>query len=357
MLYVSMMSGLSLLRFGMAEQGRTRNQLYYLVFFGLFLFCAFRYEVGCDWSGYYYQYLRAGDLGLEQVFSGREPIWWLILSAQRYFDLPYPWANVAASLVFFAGLHVLARRQPDPLAFLILAFPILIVNMPMSGIRQGAAIGMLCVAISAYIDRRVFSFMFWVVVAAGFHSSAMIFLLLAPMVSGKKITSLRIVMTALLAIPGIFFLIGGDAADVAIDRYVHSEVDALGALFRVTMLLLSGLFFFMFLRKPWRQTSPQDLSLVTIGAVGMVGLAALLPVSTVIADRIAYYFIPIQLMIFARIPYLPISRNRALYVALPYVGLLLVFTVWTLNSGLFQQCYLPYQSWIGGFPDGMPFGN
>jgi hypothetical protein len=60
-------------------------------------------------------------------------------------------------------------------------------------------------------------------------------------------------------------------------------------------------------------------------------------------------------MIFARIPYLPILRSRAIYAALPYVGLFLLFLVWTLNSRHFQLCYLPYQSWIGGFPGGIPF--
>lgn len=355
MLYVSMMSGFSLLRFGMSGQALARLQFYYLSLFGLFLFSAFRYEVGCDWSGYYYQYLRAGNMSFQDAFADLEPIWQTILVAQHYLDLPYPWSNVAASVVFFAGFHVLARRQPDPLAFLVLAFPILIVNMPMSGIRQGAAIGMICVAFSAFMDRKTFAFAFWVVIAAGFHSSALIFLLLTPLVGGKRLTASRLTMTALLAVPGALILASGNAADVAVDRYINNELDAFGAAFRVAILLLSGLFFFMFLRKRWAQASPNDYMLATVGAIGMLAVGGLLPVSTVIADRVAYYLIPVQVMIFARIPYLPITRSRALYTALPYLGLLLVFTVWTLNSGHFQQCYLPYQSWIGGFPGGLPF--
>lgn len=355
MLYVGIMGGLSLLRFGMAGQARARDEVYYLVLFGLFVFSAFRYEVGCDWSGYYYQYLGAGEMGFDGALTDREPIWFTILALQQYLGLPYPWANVAASTVFFAGLHVLARRQPDPLGFLILAFPILIINMPMSGIRQGAAIGLLCIAFCAFIDRRPAHFIFWVVMAAGFHSSALIFLLLAPLVGGERLTASRLVLTAMLAIPGALLLASGDAADVAIDRYITKEIDAFGAAFRVAVLALSGLFYFMFLRKPWEKSSPNDYSMATVGALGMLAVGALLPVSTVIGDRVAYYLIPLQIMIFARITYLPLYHGRALYVALPYVGLFLMFTVWTLTSSHFQQCYLPYQSWIGGFPDGIAF--
>lgn len=355
MIYVAIFNGLILMRYGLMRTVRLRGQLYVPLLTIMFLFSAFRYEVGCDWSGYFYQYLRAEYVGFEGAFSTRDPIWWTILAAQHYLDLPYPWANVVSSAVFFAGFHVLARRQPDPLGFLILAFPILIINMPMSGIRQGAAIGLLCVAFCAFIDRRTFRFVFWVVLAAGFHSSTMIFLLLAPLVGEKQLSAGRLALTALLAIPGGLLILSGDAAEVAVDRYIDTGRDAFGAAFRVGILALSGLYYFMFLRKPWAKSSPGDYSMATVGAVGMLTVGALLPVSTIIADRIAYYLIPLQVMIFARIAYLPIHRNRALYAALPYVGLMLIFTVWTLYSKHFHLCYLPYQSWIGGFPDGIPF--
>ena len=119
--------------------------------------------------------------------------------------LPYPVANIASSAVFFLGVHVLARRQPDPLGFLVLMFPILIINMPMSAIRQGAAIGLLCIAFVAFSDRRPLWFAFWVVLAAGFHISVLIFMLLLPVATGRY-TRNRLLLAAFLAIPGAFAL-------------------------------------------------------------------------------------------------------------------------------------------------------
>ena len=50
MLYLGLTSFLFLLRFALAGQGTARNQLYFIVLAALFVFSAFRYQVGCDWA-------------------------------------------------------------------------------------------------------------------------------------------------------------------------------------------------------------------------------------------------------------------------------------------------------------------
>lgn len=61
MLYVGLTNILFLLRYALAGRGGARKQIYAVVLFGLFLFSAFRYQVGCDWSGYYFQYAGAAN--------------------------------------------------------------------------------------------------------------------------------------------------------------------------------------------------------------------------------------------------------------------------------------------------------
>lgn len=355
MLYVGATNALFLLRFALARQGVLRRQVYYMVLFSLFVFSAFRYQVGCDWSGYYFQYVVAADLDWSAIIEIREPIWWAVLGWINASGLPYPAANVVSSAVFFSGIHVLARRQPDPLGFLVLLFPILIINMPMSGIRQGAAIGLVCIAFASFIDRRPLWLLIWVVLAAGFHTSALVFMLLLPLATGRY-TRNRLLIAAALALPGAFLLASSGAGDVATSRYVGTGMDAAGAAFRVGILGLSALYFFVVVRRKWLVAWPGDYSLVSIGAIGMVMVLLLLPISTVVGDRFGYYLIPIQTIIFARLPFLPFRKNATLHAALPYLGLLLVFTVWSQHSWHFAQCYLPYQTWILGFPGGDPVG-
>jgi len=354
MFYLGLTITLFLLRYALVGKTVFSNQVYFIVLVGLFLFSAFRYQVGCDWSGYYFQYLSAADSDWSSIADKREPIWWAILGWLQDKGLPYPVANIISSAVFFLGVHVLAWRQPDPLGFMVLLFPILIINMPMSGIRQGAAIGLLCIAFVAFIDRHPLRFAFWVVLAAGFHTSVMIFMLLLPLATGKY-TRNRLLLAAFLAIPGAFALASGEAGELATSRYIGTGTDAAGAIFRAGMLGLSAMHFFLFLRKKWLQTWSQDYSLASIGAIGMALAFLIIPVSTVIGDRLGYYLIPVQAMIFARIPVIPLQTNTQLHAALPYLGLTLVFAVWTQLSWHFEKCYIPYQSWIFGFPGGGTF--
>lgn len=349
MVYVLITYALFLLRFIVRSNPALGRQVYRLLLVVLFLFSAFRFDVGCDWGGYYFQYVKAAGQPPEVALEQREPIWWLLLYYLNLNGMPYPVANVASSAVFFVGVHVLARRQPDPLAFLVLLFPILIINMPMSGIRQGTAVGILCIAFVAFLDHRPLRFTVWTLIAAGFHSSSLLFMVLLPLVS-RNFTRSRLAIAALLAIPGGFAVAVGGAADVAIERYVNTGIDAAGAAFRVGILALSGLYFFVFLRRSWSRQFPQDFSFAYLFSIGMITLLPLVPVSSVIADRLSYYFIPAQSLIFARIPFLRI-RSRKVHTNLPYLVLALMFATWVALSWHFQRCYVPYQSWLFGFPN------
>lgn len=354
MMYLAVFNGLILLRVAVKDAMRLRGQLYVPLLILLFLFSAFRFEVGCDWTGYLNQYYRYGSIPFSDVWNNREALWVSIFTLQTSLDLPYPWINVFSSLIFFVGLHAMARRQPDALAFLVLLFPILIINMPMSGIRQGAAIGMMFLAFNAFTDRALFRFLAFTIIAAGLHSSALVFLLLAPLVNGGY-SRRRLFLAVVLAVPGSLLLMSGEAADVATSRYVDTGRDAAGAAFRVGLIGLSGLYFLLFLRRKWRVEFPQDFKLAMIGALVMLAMLSLLPVSSIIADRLAYYLVPIQAMMFARIPFLSLRKDRSLHIALPYIITLAVFVVWTSLSGHFKQCYIPYQTWIFGFPENITY--
>ena len=351
MLYFGLTNALFLLRYVLTNAHSLSRQIYFAVLLGLFLFSAFRYQVGCDWSGYYYQYLRAANADWSFIMSNREPIWSAFLAWSNHRGLPYPVANIVSSAIFFIGVHFLARRQPDPLGFLVLLFPILIINMPMSGIRQGAAIGLLCIAFTAFIDRRPIWFAFWVVLGAGFHASVLIFLLLLPVATGRYTRS-RLYLAAILALPGAILLGSGSAADIAVSRYIETDREAFGAVFRIGVLGISALYFFLFVRRKWMRYFPSDYSLVSVGSIGMVLAFFLIPISSIIGDRIGYYLIPIQAMIFSRLPFLHFRLNKSLHSAMPYIGLLLFFFVWSQLSGHFQRCYIPYNSWIFGLPNG-----
>ncbi len=349
MVYFGFLNGLFLFRYMLAGQRRLRNQIYWPVLLSLFVFSAFRWQVGCDWFGYWNQFWIADMHSIASILEVREGLWWWILTQLKSQGFAHPWANVVSSAIFFAGVHVLGRRQPDPLAFLILLFPVLIINITMSGIRQAAAIGVVCVAFSAFIDRKPLRFAAFVGLASLLHTSALLFLLLTPLVSGQY-TRTRLVLAGMIAVPGIVVLMGSLGAQVAIVRYIDTGIEAAGAIFRVGLLTMSGAYFLLFLRQGWQRTFPEDYALVHLGSLMMIALLGVVAVSTVIGDRIGYYLIPIQAIIFARLPWMRFRSMKSVLVAMPYVGLVVFFGIWMLISRHFQLCYLPYGTWITGMP-------
>ena len=349
MLYFSIFCALVLIRYALAGKHAIRRQLYPLILGVLFVFSAFRFEVGCDWWGYQKMFEIQATSSLSDALLRSDPAWWTLMGLMHLGGLPYPWINVFSSAIFFVGIHVLARRQGDPLGFLVLLFPVLIINLPMSGIRQAAAIGLMCIAFTAFLDRRLIAFVCWALVASLFHSSAAIFILLAPLVHGDYSAG-RIAMAGLLAVPGALALLTGSDAQLAVSRYVGTGVDSAGAIFRFGLLLVTGLLFFGWIRVVWKKRFPQDFRLIALGALLMVGLFPLVFVSTVIGDRIAYYLVPLQAVIFSRFPYLGRRFHSLSMTFAPYLVLGFMLLVWTNNSWLFDRCYVPYQSWIFGFP-------
>lgn len=353
--YLVLTATLFLLRFALANRAGARKQIYWVVIFGLFVFSAFRYQVGCDWFGYFNQYVKSENYDWANLLSIREPIWWASLQWVNLSGFPYPVINVISSAVFFAGIHILARRQPDPLGFLVLLFPILIINMPMTAMRQGAAIGLICIAFCAFIDRRPGKYALWVLLAAGFHSSAIVWILLLPwLITPSRWSGL--ILPGLMTVPMVYLLALSEKFQIATFRYVDTGVDSGGAIFRTGILFLSGLYFLSFLRRKWRAAYPREYVLTFLGAVAMTGAIFLVPISTVIADRLGYYLIPIQMMIFARLPFLRFNRFASLHQGMPYIGMLLIFATWSQLSWHFQECYVPYQTWIFGFPGGDSVG-
>jgi hypothetical protein len=342
MTYVLIYAGLLLCGFVSIGNSSRRNALYYVCLFGLFFFVGFRYRVGCDWLGYLSIFEAAGNSLTAEAKS--EPAFWAVNRLLHYFELEYPYINVITSACFFVGLHALAKRQPDRLGVLILAFPILILNLAMSADRQAIGLGFLCFAYNAFVDTRLVRYVLFVTIAATFHYSAILFLVLAPLVRGN-FSRQRIALGGLLALPGLYYLLASETFGVYTSRYVGTGPEAAGAVFRTGFLALSGAAFLWLLDQKWKARSIRDYKFVKIFSYAMVASFAVSLYSSVIGDRIAYYLLPAQLMIFARLPLLFRGGGSTIVVFAPYAAEAVLLLAWITLSPLFQKCYEPYQIW------------
>ena len=321
-----------------------RLALYFVMLVGLFLFVGLRFRVGCDWGNYLGHYNGQGQfMAFEDAAAQSEPAYWLLLVSVIKLELPYPWLNIATAAIFFTGLHAVARRQPDPLQYLALSFPVLMVNIAMSATRQTLAMGVLYFALLAFIEMRTMRYCLLVLLATAFHNSAVIFFALAPLIG--HITRDRIMLAVLMSGPLLVVLGSSSLADQYTSAYVGTDMEAAGAPYRVGLLFLTGLLQLFVLRKKWAKVWPRDNVLVLIGSITMLLILPITFYSSVIGDRFAYYLIPIQLMTLSRAPLLYSNQNRSLLTFAPQLLLGVFLLVWTTYSSMFALCYSNYQVW------------
>lgn len=95
--------------------------------------------------------------------------------------------------------NLIAKKSGSPLtSFLVyLAFPIFTISF--SGLRQGIAMGICCLALRCVQEKKVLKFILLIVVASLFHSSSLLFLIAYPVYNIKMTKKTR--LWSLLAIP------------------------------------------------------------------------------------------------------------------------------------------------------------
>lgn len=349
MIYILIFASLILLRYSLLGHRTLQWQFYPIVLFLLYIFTAFRYQVGCDWSTYS-QIYDAYDEIIENGFLAlREPLWWFSMGILHKLNAPFVWVNVISATIFFFGIDKLARKTPDPLGFLIMLFPILIINIPMSAIRQAAALGVLCYAFAAFLEKKQFKYIIMVIIATGFHTSALLFIPLVIFIHGNN-SYKRIFAAILLELPFLGLMWLSSYAEEKSNAYVGSGYDAEAAIFRSGLLAITAIVFYLFYRNKWKEKFPYDYNFIFISSLAMIANFFIVFFSSVISDRLGYYFIVIQAMIFARLPMFEKTQFRLFFVSAPYIGLLLTFVVWIFLSPHFNSCYIPYKSWLFGIP-------
>ena len=211
--------------------------------------------------------------------------------------------------------------------------------------RQGAAIGLAMLAITKMEKFNVGNYLFLIILAALFHKSVVILLPFA-FFGATRIRMLSILCVIILSVI-VFFTLMIDQYNYISQNYVDIERESSGAVVRVIMNAIpAALFIFLknifYLNKKmnsfWYWMSWSSLLLVP--------LAVLYPSSTVI-DRVALYWIPLQMFIYSRLPDIfgiP-GRRNPLWVILISIYSAAVMLIW-LFFGTFSADWLPYRFYL-----------
>jgi hypothetical protein len=328
-----------------ADQNRLKRPwqlLFKLYFLMLLLLIGWRHQVGGDWVNYlplidvalhqnFYEYIaQPGDLAYNSL------TW---LSAHAGFGI-YG-VNVLCGLVFTYGLMVFSQHCPRPWLSLAVSVPYLVIVVAMGYTRQGVAIGLIMLGLVSLDKGNITRFVGWVVIAALFHKTALILIPMA-IFAGRKnwMGIVSLLLTSVL----LFFLLLAEHLDGLVSGYITDQYSSSGASIRIAMNALPAVFFLV-LRKRFDLTNEQRVfwSWMSLWGLAFIGLLVVSPSSTAV-DRVALYWIPLQLYVWSRLPAAMAKNHTA---QLPWVTSVLIYSLTVQFVWLFyadnRMGWLPYQ--------------
>jgi hypothetical protein len=310
--------------------------------FLLTLFIGFRHEVGGDWGGYLGHFLIANYFSFTETILRSDPgyallNWWVSGQGFEIYTV-----NLICGVIFTTGLIAFARRQPYPWLALAVAFPYLIIVLGMGYTRQGVALGFIFLSLNALEYHQFKRYLTYIALATLFHKTALIMIPLGFFIWGKGwvFRAIAVVVAAYV----LFDALVAESTEDLWRNYVDTQMLSQGAQIRVLMNLVPSLILLAFW-KTWRTLFPNYWFWFWIAA-GSVAAVILVGFASTAVDRIALYFIPIQVVVFSRLPFLLRKQISPETVTVGIVlGYALVLYVW-LNYASHAYYWIPYQNML-----------
>ena len=271
-----------------------------VVFVLLVLMIGLRHEVGGDWLTYIEVLESYTNTEKAAQFGFQDPAYILLNLLATWTGLGVYLLNLISALFFAWGLVVFCRAQPRPWLALAVAVPYLITVVAMGYTRQGAAIGIGMLAIVALGQGSSLRFALLIALAALFHKSAIILVPMAVLASTER----RVVTLVWVALTGLvlYVLLLQEVLSFWIHGYINSEYQSSGAAIRIAMNALPAAIFLVF-RKRFQLGAAQEAfwTWMAWSALLFIVLLKVSPSSTAV-DRVALYWIPLQLFVWSRLP-------------------------------------------------------
>lgn len=297
---------------------------------------------GGDYYNYYRRFNEMAYLTLEEAMRTSDAGYQFISYYVYHWDLGYFTLSILCAIFSIAGLVVFLRKQINPWLGLAVAVPYLIIVVYMGYMRQGVALGFVMWGITALQHRKFIKYLIFVLLAITFHKSAII--MVAFGIFARERGRLIQLLGVIAAGAGIWFAFVGSGVKELWVNYVDAQMQSQGAIIRVSLNIVPALLLFYF-REEWKRYFNdyrfwKMIALSSLASIGLVGFA-----STAV-DRMALYFIPLQLVVYSRLPLL--AKNKVSPKMTTFLVVLFYFAilfVW-LNFAGHVKYWLPYRNFL-----------
>lgn len=306
----------------------------------LFLIASFRsIYFGADIIGYIskYEYLSNEDLYLywSNFISGegKDPFFYLLAKVISIFGANYQvWLSILSGIFIYTVSKLIYKYSEEPYISFVALISLGYFLFSLTGLRQTLALSILLLSYKFLKERMLLKFICMVILAALFHSSALIFLIAYPL-ANMKIGINHILSILISLVLAVFF--PGKIKEVLMivswsdqmQNYVDSD----------TVLTMSGFIiqlciyaFCLFYRKSILKSDMKDVVLYNLLLLGLIFQS----LSIVIAEffRISMFFSVFSIILIPKALKMIDDKNIKVIIYLLVLSALIFYILW---SGMF----------------------
>ncbi len=333
---------------------KLENTLFYFICLYFIIFVGARFEVGGDWFVYLKNFNNIDVNDFRGLLTSRNEIGYSFVSFLiKYFGLNFFYFNLILSVVVITSVFFFVKKNVNPFLGLIIIYPLFIVVFSMGFVRQAIACSFILISIYNLENKKILRYYLFVLLAASFHISALLFIIVHPIV---KISSLKFklkdilqALTVVLIMSIIFYLAYNTLIiKNLIYAYLKGGREARtydypsGAIIRIFITISPAFLYILISKYIFEDLYKRKLYIIL--SFLCIAISLLFIQFPVFVDRYLYYFIFLQIIIFGRFPYLFLNknlRNSFEYIIIAYY--LIIFLVW-INYADHIRWWIPYST-------------
>lgn len=331
--------------FGVAHVNGVRfSYIAWASFFLLLLvFSGLRYEVGSDWSGYLNIFDIDSRLDFGEVFFQHEPGFFIVNFVSNFFGFDIYGVNFISAFVFLFGIFAFARVTANPWFAVSVVMPYLFYVISMSGLRQGAAIGVGFLMFAYAESLSLIEKTLLILLACSFHNSAVVLFLF--LVFELRLSLVWKFVLGLAVLSLVYMAMQGTEAYVSYNsRYLEQNVESSGAIFHVLLSAFPAALFLIFQKKI--SLAGVAKPIVKFGAYMSILSLPMILVSSTGTSRISLYFSFVQMWVYPALIH-TFKKSRGVWITLASGVALSVFFGYFL-FGKYVYNYIPYKNLLTG---------
>ena len=328
-----------------------------IFFYFIFFLIAFRSHVGGDYIVYDHAYNESYNYDLFEYIQTYYHLGFLYSFLSWIFyhnNFSSLIMNIIASSIFIFGLYNFISKQHDKLLALIISFPFYIIIFGMGFTRQSLSCGILLLLLSK--KWRNFYSNFIILISVGMHHSSIIFYILnffhkdfsfneiIRRFFSNKIIHIFYFIILILSSFVIFFFIKKFYLTIYLSYFSDSVLPSKGAYVRCGLTFIASVIYLFYYNNfnKFNNLFSKFWLTISIYSILVYFLIIVFPSFSTIADRLNYFFVPLQLYVFSNLNLLIEKEKMLFFSKIVIISIyFILFLVWLFYSE-FSQFWLPY---------------